>query len=113
MHQCLSQNKKVCIFPEGTSTDGNTVLNFRSNLFQAAINANVDVLPICIQYKEYEKYSDVTAFIGDMGLLDSIRKIIRASKIEVHVHILDPIRELNIRHNLAMQAHQDILKKIS
>jgi 1-acyl-sn-glycerol-3-phosphate acyltransferase len=112
MHQYLSQNKKICIFPEGTSTDGKTVLNFRSNLFQAAINANVDVLPICIQYKEGGQYSDVTAFIGDMGLVDSIKKMMGSSKIEVHVHILDPISELDTRHNLASQAHQHILKKI-
>jgi 1-acyl-sn-glycerol-3-phosphate acyltransferase len=113
MHQNFSQNRKICIFPEGTSSDGKTVLNFRPNLFQAAINSNVDVLPICIQYKVGGEYSDITAFIGEMGLVDSIKKMMLSSTIEVNVYILDPIDKFDTRHHLAIQAHQAILKKIS
>ena len=108
MAQYLSSHKKVCIFPEGTSTDGQTVLTFRSNLFQAAINSKARVLPICITYKEQGKYSDVTAFIGDMGLIDSIKKMLKSSVMEVHVHILEPLSDIHSRQDLADRAHQSI-----
>jgi len=74
MSSYLSDHKVLCIFPEGTSTDGKSVLPFRSNLLQAAIQSKTRVIPICIAYKEKGRYSDVTAFIGEMGLIDSIKK---------------------------------------
>jgi 1-acyl-sn-glycerol-3-phosphate acyltransferase len=106
MAQYLVSRKIVCIFPEGTSTDGKTVLNFRSNLFQAAIQSKTRVIPICIAYKEKGRYSDVTAFIGEMGLIDSIKKMLKSSDMEVHVHILEPLSDIDSRQELADRAHQ-------
>ena len=106
MAQYLVSRKMVCIFPEGTSTDGKTVLNFRSNLFQAAIQSKTRVIPICIAYKEKGRYSDVTAFIGEMGLIDSIKKMLKSSDMEVHVHILEPLSDIDSRQELADRAHQ-------
>jgi 1-acyl-sn-glycerol-3-phosphate acyltransferase len=106
MAQYLVSRKIVCIFPEGTSTDGKTVLNFRSNLFQAAIQSKTRVIPICIAYKEMGRYSDVTAFIGEMGLIDSIKKMLKSSDMEVHVHILEPLSDIDSRQELADRAHQ-------
>ncbi len=106
MAQYLQSHKKVCIFPEGTSTDGKSVLPFRSNLLQAAINSQARVIPICITYKEKGRYSDVAAFIGDMGLIDSIKKMLKSSDMEVHVHILEPQSDIHSRQELADRAHQ-------
>ena len=110
MVQYLQSHKKVCIFPEGTSTDGKSVLPFRSNLLQAAINSQARVIPFCITYKERGRYSDVTAFIGDMGLIDSIKKMLKSSDMEVHVHILEPLSDIHSRKELADRTHQLILE---
>ena len=108
MSSYLSDHKVLCIFPEGTSTDGKSVLPFRSNLLQAAIQSKTRVVPICIAYKEKGRYSDVTAFIGEMGLIDSIKKMLKSSDMEVHVHILDPLCDVDSRQELADRAHQSI-----
>lgn len=108
MAKYLISPKKVCIFPEGTSTDGKAVLTFRSNLFQAAINSKARVIPICITYKEQGRYSDITAFIGEMGLIDSIKKMLKSSNMEVHVHILEPLSDIDSRQELSDRAHQSI-----
>ena len=112
MGQLLGSHKKVCIFPEGTSTDGRSVLKFKSNLFQVAVNTNTRVIPICITYKEQGRYSDITAFIGEMGLIDSIKKMLKSSDMDVHVHILEPLSDIDSRQDLANLSHQLIEAKI-
>lgn len=46
----LEKGLHVTIFPEATSTNGEEVIRFRKPLFQAAIDANVHVLPVTINY---------------------------------------------------------------
>ena len=67
--------RSVCIFPEGTSTNGRYILPFKSNLFQSSIDSDRAILPICLRYEDNNAYTDKTAFIGDMSLIDSIMKI--------------------------------------
>jgi len=101
----------VAIFPEGTSTDGKSVLPFKSNLFESAHQAQVDVLPITIQYKENNEYSNRAAFIGDMELIDSIKNILKSNHLVVHVHLSDGLPSHLSRQELATQAHQLVASK--
>jgi 1-acyl-sn-glycerol-3-phosphate acyltransferase len=73
------KKESICIFPEGTSTVGDSVLPFKPNLFESAITAQVPVFPLAIQYffKDSKERSQSPAFIGDMGLLESMSKIIK------------------------------------
>jgi len=84
--------ESICIFPEGTSTTGQSVLPFKPNLFESAIVAKVAVLPIAIIYQSSVTglRSDVPAFIGDMGLLESMSKIIKNRFLVAQIVILDP-----------------------
>ena len=47
----LQAGDNICIFPEGTTTDGRQVLPFHSGLFQAAIDAGVAVQPMILKYQ--------------------------------------------------------------
>ena len=62
--------RSVCIFPEGTSTNGRYLLPFKSNLFQSSIDTNKSILPLCLRYKQKGIYSDKPAFVDDMSLVD-------------------------------------------
>ena len=101
----------VAIFPEGTSSDGKEVLPFKSNLFESAHQAHVDVLPITIQYKENGRYSNRAAFIGDMELIDSIKNILKTDHLVVHIHLSDKLPAHLTRQELASQAHQLVASK--
>jgi lyso-ornithine lipid O-acyltransferase len=46
----LTANKSVIVFPEGTSTDGSTVLRFHARLFQAANRIDGHVQAVAIRY---------------------------------------------------------------
>lgn len=82
----LLPKEPICIFPEGTSTAGDRVLPFKTNLFESAAQTQVPTVPMAIRYRNaHQEYSDATAFIGDMTLIDSIAKILRAKTITVEL----------------------------
>jgi 1-acyl-sn-glycerol-3-phosphate acyltransferase len=84
------KTESICIFPEGTSTIGEIVLPFKPNLFESAIVAQVSIYPLAIQYlsKKTGERSESPAFIGDMGLLDSMSNIIKNRSLIVRITIL-------------------------
>ena len=93
----------ICIFPEGTSTDGKQVAPFKSNLFEAVIVANAPVYSLAIQYFDLGtgKKTTAPAFIGDMGLLDSIWNLICSPPICAEIRISAKLPLLNDRKALA------------
>ncbi|MBU3575762.1 1-acyl-sn-glycerol-3-phosphate acyltransferase [Polynucleobacter sp. UK-Mo-2m-Kol15] len=86
------KTQSICIFPEGTSTNGSTVLPFKPNLFESAIVAQTPVCPIAIQYisKITGVMSESPAFVGDMGLLESMSKVIKDRSLLAKITILTP-----------------------
>jgi 1-acyl-sn-glycerol-3-phosphate acyltransferase len=105
--------RSVCIFPEGTSTNGRYLLPFKSNLFQSSIDTNKSILPLCLRYKQKGTYSDKVAFIDDMSLVDSIIKIKKESDISVEVDVLQPIRPRGNRKELAVYVQEILHKNLS
>jgi 1-acyl-sn-glycerol-3-phosphate acyltransferase len=88
----LLRHESVCIFPEGTSTSGSNVLPFKPNLFEAAVLANTPVFSLAISYKSSltNQRTEVPAFIGDMGLLESMCNMLRNRHFLVELVILPP-----------------------
>jgi len=88
------QTESICIFPEGTSTNGESVLLFKSNLFEAAIASQTPVLPLAIQYtnKATGRRSEAPAFIGDMGLLESMGNVLNEPNLEATLTFLPVIQ---------------------
>jgi len=80
----------ICIFPEGTSTAGESVLPFKSNLFEATIVAQTPVFPLSLQYlsKTTGNRSESPAFIGEMGLLESMSNIVKNRNLVAKITIL-------------------------
>jgi len=95
--------KAIFIFPEGTSTDGKHVAPFKSNLFEAAIVADAPVYALAIQYFDLQtgKKTTAPAFIGEMGLLDSMWKLICSPPICAEIRISAKLPQLNDRKALA------------
>jgi len=88
----ILQSESICIFPEGTSTEGRSVKPFKTNLFESAVISKVPVYTVAIQYFDQNTglRSEVAAFIGDMELLESIAKIIRHHHLRVDLTFIPP-----------------------
>ena len=105
--------RSVCIFPEGTSTNGRYLLPFKSNLFQSSIDTQKSILPLCLRYEQKNIYTNKTAFVDDMSLLDSIIKIKQEKDIRVVVEILQAIRPRYNRKELASYTQEIIRNNLS
>ena len=94
----LSSGDKVFIFPEGTTTDGNRVLNFKSSSFSALENETFLIQPMIILYSDLNGIPinrwlrPVIAWYGDMDLKPHILKLVSLRSIKVRLIYLDPVR---------------------
>ncbi|MDP2751013.1 MAG: lysophospholipid acyltransferase family protein [Rhodocyclaceae bacterium] len=103
MVSSLQQGKRLCVFPEGTTSLGKSVLPFHGALFQSAIDAHVPVMPVVIAYS-----SQASAYVGDMTLWQSLLSVVAARRLTVHVYFLPAMEAEGDRRHLAHRAHTAI-----
>jgi 1-acyl-sn-glycerol-3-phosphate acyltransferase len=117
----LAQDEPVAFFPEGTTTDGTTLLPFHASLFAVALpdgdhlKRSVSVVPALLRYTRQGKPSEIPAYTGDQTLVNSVLKILACKGLEVNLHWLDPLPSAEpgtTRHDLAQQAEQAIRKSL-
>lgn len=81
----VDSNVVLAIFPEGTTSNGQQVLPFHANLFQAAISANAPVQPVALRF-EYAADSQPSlapCYIDDDTLMGSVWRTLVAPKQQV------------------------------
>jgi len=74
MAEALRAGDIVAVFPEGTTSDGVTLLPFHANLLQAAIATDAPVLPVALQFTDQASgaLSLAPCYIGDDTLFGSV-----------------------------------------
>lgn len=89
----LRSGLRVQVFPEGTAHCDGAVGEFARAAFQAAIAAAVVVSPVTVRYTDGDRPTAAPAFPGTEpeSLLQSLRRVLAAPRIEVTVRWLAPI----------------------
>ncbi len=93
----LKRGISVLVFPEATCTNGEAILRFRRPLFQAAIDAQVPILPLCLNYRSIngEKVNktnrDKILWYGKMPFVSHSLKFLLLSKTRVDFNIMHPL----------------------
>lgn len=82
----LAAGKPVVIFPEGTSTDGSTVLRFHARLYQAANRIDGHVQAVAIRYPRGAEINPAIPFIGDDNLAGHLWRLLGEESIEAELH---------------------------
>ena len=109
VHQ-LRRGKRVALFPEGTTTRGDTVLPFHSALLQSAIDADTTVTPVVLRYRSDDGRPSVApAYVDDISLLECLRAIADEKRLYAEVHAHAPLAATNAdRRELSADAHRAI-----
>jgi len=100
----LSKGDIIVLFAEGTSSDGNKVLPFRSALVGAAqqaigTNGAAYVQPVAIAYERFlgmplgRQHRPLLAWYGDMDLFPHLKHVLSEGGIDVQV-VFGPVRAL-------------------
>ena len=83
MVESLQAGDIVAIFPEGTTSDGRSVLPFHASLIQAAVAADLPVQPVAVRFVEAAtgQTSLVPCYIGDDTLVGSLWRTLTGPRL--------------------------------
>jgi 1-acyl-sn-glycerol-3-phosphate acyltransferase len=111
----LATGVPVAAFPESTTSDGNGLLPFYPAMFQAAVWSGARVQPVAIRYRDAAgRRTDAPAYVGDMSVLDSLRRVIRAPHICAELIFCAPLDPTGrTRRELAALAHRAIASALA
>jgi 1-acyl-sn-glycerol-3-phosphate acyltransferase len=91
----LGKGKHVAVFPEGTTTDGRSLLHFHAALIQPALAAGRPVLPVAISYWELDgQRSLAPRYDGDISMGQCTAAIIGRKRLIARL-VTTPLRGLN------------------
>jgi 1-acyl-sn-glycerol-3-phosphate acyltransferase len=101
----LRAGESVVFFPEGTSTPGDTILRFRSPLFEAPIRASRPVACAAIHYD-----APSVTWWGDMTFLPHLFALMKLCGVRATVSFSAETLWEDDRKRLALRAHDAIHK---
>jgi 1-acyl-sn-glycerol-3-phosphate acyltransferase len=91
----LDKGKHVAVFPEGTTTDGRSLLPFHAALIQPALAAGRPVLPVAISYWELDgQRSLAPRYDGDISMGQCTAAILGRKRLIARL-VTTPLRGLN------------------
>ncbi len=91
LRDALDHRQPVVLFPEGTTTDGQSLLPFKPSLFEVVMRPSRKLLvqPVLLNYGSAA--TDI-AWIGEEGAGENaVRLLRRRGKFPVRVELLDPV----------------------
>ncbi|MBS0450678.1 MAG: 1-acyl-sn-glycerol-3-phosphate acyltransferase [Proteobacteria bacterium] len=92
MAEALRGGDLIAVFPEGTTSDGRTLLPFHANLLQAAISSGAPVQPAALRFanRSDDSTSFAAAYIDDDTLVASVWRTLSAPPLTAYVRFGDP-----------------------
>lgn len=93
----LQAGDNLCVFPEGTTTDGSIMHTFKSSLIEAAIEAKAAIWPVAIRYPHPDGSANIdVAYAGETTLIEAMRKLLSQKQPVIELHFLQPIAADNV-----------------
>ncbi len=112
----LDQGFSVVLFPEGTTSNGDGVRQFKNSLFDAAVSAGSDILPFCLRYTKIngepvtDGNRDAVFYYGSTTFFSHFPRLVVQKSVDVEVMPLKTIAATSglSRKELAARAHDAI-----
>jgi 1-acyl-sn-glycerol-3-phosphate acyltransferase len=112
----LEQGFSVALFPEGTTSNGDRVQQFKNSLFDSAVITRTDILPICLRYIRVDgerltpQSRDAVCYHGGMTFFRHFPKLLSRKSVDVEII---PLKTITVhphhsRKDLAALAHDAI-----
>ncbi|MGI5379864.1 lysophospholipid acyltransferase family protein [Streptomyces sp. CA-251387] len=109
--EALRAGEAVTVFPEGSTWCGRAQGPFRRAAFQAALDADVPVQPVRLQYRVAGGApSTAAAFVGEDSLLTSVWRVATTRGLTAEVQVLEAIEpgSCRDRRSLAQAAQATV-----
>jgi lyso-ornithine lipid O-acyltransferase len=125
MVERLQQGDRLILFPEGTSSDGLRIHNFKSAFFgmaeQPVHGGHLTVQPVSLGYAKLNhmpvgrRWMRLFAWVGDEDLVPHLWNFLKAGPSEAVVEFHEPVTidQFNSRKGMAAWCHQRVLEGLS
>ena len=111
LQTALDEGALVVLFPEGTSSNGQTVLPFKSSLLEPATGNGHPVSASLIEYRlEDGDAGEEVCYWKDMTLVPHLVNLLSKRRVEVSVRFSELRQGSTNRKELARQLHAEVLK---
>jgi 1-acyl-sn-glycerol-3-phosphate acyltransferase len=109
--KALEAGDVFAVFPEGTTSDGSTLLKFHAALLEPALEAEAAIQPIALWYDRSDgTLCKEVAFDGERSVWDVLMGVTSQHEVLAHVCFLDPIIAGDRhRRDIAREAYDAIL----
>lgn len=112
----LEEGFTVVLFPEGTTSNGERVRPFKNSLFDSAVDARTNILPLCLRYTKINNYPvtahnrDTVFYYGGETFSRHFPKLLALESVDIEAMPLKIIKApANAsRKELALEAHAAI-----
>jgi lyso-ornithine lipid O-acyltransferase len=104
LRAAVAQNGALAVFPEGTTSDGTSLLPFKSSLLSALdpLPPGLTVQPVLL---DYGRHAAEIGWIGTEHGVDNFKRILaRSELIELNVHFLPPLNGEALANRKAIAA---------
>jgi lyso-ornithine lipid O-acyltransferase len=109
MQDLLNSGVMVHVFPEGTSSDGSSVLKFYPSLFEPAIRAEVPVTAAAIRYSAGGGAAEEDlCYYGDISFAPHLLSTLQLPEVEATLCFASPGRTFDNRKEAAAQAREEV-----
>ena len=109
MERPLSEGYPVVLFPEGTSSDGSSVLPFRSSLFESALRTRCPITPAAIGYEFSKGYVGLEiAYWGNHNLIPHLMNLLSKKSFRAMLSFGSSRDQLNDRKSEAKYLFQEV-----
>jgi 1-acyl-sn-glycerol-3-phosphate acyltransferase len=92
IHEVLARGDCVGLFPEGTTSEGDTLLKFHASLFEPAIANGARVHPVAIRYRHADgRLATEMAYVGELSFMESMSRVLAQRGVTASVAFGEPV----------------------
>ena len=91
MQKRFERGQVVGLFPEGTTSQGFSVLPFYANLFEPARKSGAHIQPVALRFYHHGRRSDFAAFVGEQTLLQNMWEVLGGTGVSIEMSFLPVI----------------------
>jgi 1-acyl-sn-glycerol-3-phosphate acyltransferase len=111
IEETMNSGVLVVLFPEGTSSGGETVLPFKSSLLEHAVQQTHSLFAALIQYElDDGDASEEVCYWKDMTLLPHLINLLGKSSVRARLNCVRIDRPAANRKDLTCQLHSEVLR---
>lgn len=92
VHAVLARRDCVGFFPEGTTSEGDTLLKFHTSLFEPAVANAAHLHPVAIRYEHRDGApAPEVAYVGELSFMQSMARVVAQRGVVARVMFGPPI----------------------